>query len=331
MTGILALAFFQRALVAAILSGLLAPSVGMYIVQKRLSLLGDGLGHVAIMGVGLALMTGTAPLPVAIVTAVAGAIIVELLRQSGRASGDLGLAILFYGGLASGVLMAGVAGQGAAGLGSFLFGSLTSVTSQDITVIVVLAVVMLALTIGLSPRLFAVSVDEDHAKTLGLRVRALNLLIVVLAAVAITISMRTVGLLLISALMIIPVATAQQCFVGFRSTFFGAMGFGVAAAVIGTFASFFLDTATGATIVVSAIVMLGLAWAFGRYLRRPWRFVAYVADGGGHPHVVAEHDCEEGHDHLPHGPTRIIQHGDHYDYVHGVHRHAKHGDHYDEH
>lgn len=331
MAEILALAFFQRALIAAILSGLLAPSVGMYIVQKRLSLLGDGLGHVAIAGVGFALMTGTSPLPVAIATAVVGAVIVELLRQSGRASGDLGLAIVFYGGLAAGVLMAGVAGQGAAGLSGFLFGSLTSVTADDIVVIVVLAAVMLALTIGLAPRLFAVSVDEEHARTLGLRTRLLNLIIVILAAVAITISMRTVGLLLISALMIIPVATAQQCFVGFRATFFGSMGFGVLAAVVGTFASFYLDTATGATIVVSAILMLALAWLFGRYLRRPWRFIAYVADGGSHPHVPVDHAYDEGHDHAGFGGARVIQHGDHYDYVHGVHRHARHGDHYDEH
>lgn len=327
MIEILAFPFFQRAVIAAMLSGLLAPSVGMYIVQKRLSLLGDGLGHVAIMGVGFALMTGTAPLPIAIVTTIVGAVVVELLRQSGRASGDLGLAILFYGGLAAGVLMAGVAGQGAAGLSAFLFGSLTSVTAQDIVVIIVLAVVMLAVTIGLLPRLFAVSVDEDHAGTLGLKVRLLNLVIVVLAAVAITISMRTVGLLLISALMIIPVATAQQCFVSFKGTFFGAMGVGVIAAVAGTFASFFLDTATGATIVVTAILLLALAWVFGKYLRRPWRFISYVPDHGDRPHRPAEdHD-----DHHPHKGTRVIQHGDHYDYVHDGHRHAVHGDHYDEH
>lgn len=329
MIEILALPFFQRALIAALLSGLLAPSVGMYIVQKRLSLLGDGLGHVAIMGVGFALMTGQAPLPVAVVTAIVGAIIVELLRQSGRASGDLGLAILFYGGLAAGVLMAGVAGQGAAGLSSFLFGSLTSVTAQDIVVIVILAIIMLGLTIGLLPRLFAVSVDEEHAETLGLRTRLLNLLIVVLAAVAVTISMRTVGLLLISALMIIPVATAQQCFVSFRGTFFGSMLFGVIAAGAGTFLSFFFDTATGATIVVTAIAMMGIAWPLGKYARRTWRFISYAPDHGEH-----EHEPAEPHAGIRHRSTkagRLIEHGVHFDHVHGGHRHAAHGDHYDEH
>ncbi len=326
MIEILALPFMQRALVAALLSGLIAPAIGTFIVQKRMSLLGDGLGHVAIMGVGLAMLTGWAPLPVAVVVCVLGALIVELLRQHGKASGDLGLAILFYVGLASGVLMAGIAGQGAGGLSSYLFGSLTSVSEGDIAVIVVLAVVILVCTIGLAPRLFSVSVDEDYSQVLGVRVRVLNLLVVVLAAVTVTLSMRTVGLLLVSALMVIPVATAQQAFVGFFSSFFGAMGIGVLAALGGTIGSFYLDTATGATIVVTAIVLLGVSWLIGKRLRREDRFIPFIEDHGAHEHERAENGVAPAH-----VGGREIQHGDHIDYVHDGHRHAWHGDHYDEH
>ena len=328
MIEVLALPFMQRALLAALLSGVAAPAIGTFIVQRRMSLLGDGLGHVAIMGVGLALMTGWAPMPVAVVTSITGAVVVELLRQHGKTSGDLGLAILFYGGLASGVLMAGIAGQGAAGLSSYLFGSLTSLSDGDVWVIAALAVVVLALTVGLAPRLFAVSVDEDYSRVLGIRVRALNLLVVVLAAVTVTISMRTVGLLLISALMVIPVATAQQSFVGFSASFFGAMGVGAVAAIGGTIGSLYLDTATGATIVVTAIALLGLSWLIGRRLRRADRFIPYVEDHGQHNYRPAEsHDDEFAH----RSDITVIQHGDHLDYVHDGHRHAWHGDHYDEH
>ena len=156
--------FMQRALLAALLSGLVAPAIGMYIVQRRLSLLGDGLGHVAIMGVGLALLTGTAPLPMALVTCVAGSVAVELLRQSGKTSGDLGLAVLFYGGIASGVMMAGISGQGPAGLSAYLFGALTSVSESDLWVIAALAVAVLVFSLGLLPRLFAVCADEDFSR-----------------------------------------------------------------------------------------------------------------------------------------------------------------------
>ena len=327
MIEVLAMPFMQRAIVAALLSGIIAPAIGTFIVQRRMSLLGDGLGHVAIMGVGLAMMTGWAPLPVAVITCVVGAVVVELLRQHGKASGDLGLAILFYGGLASGVLMAGVAGQGAGGLSAFLFGSLTSVSDTDIAVIVVLALVILVLTIGLAPRLFAVSVDEDYSQVLGIKVKTLNLLVVVLAAVTVTISMRTVGLLLISALMVIPVATAQQAFVGFTTSFFGAMAIGAVAALGGTIGSYYLDTATGATIVVTAIALLGLSWLFGRWLRRSERFIPFVEDHG-HAHGKAENH-DDSHAHSP--GVMVIQHGDHLDYIHDGHRHARHGDHYDEH
>ena len=328
MIDILALPFMQRALIAALLSGLIAPAIGTFIVQKRMSLLGDGLGHVAIMGVGLAMLTGWAPMPVAVVVCVAGAVIVELLRQHGKASGDLGLAILFYGGLASGVLMAGMAGQGAGGLSSYLFGSLTSVSQADIWLIVVLAVVVLLCTIGLAPRLFSVAVDEDYSQVLGIRVKVLNLLVVVLAAVTITVSMRTVGLLLVSALMVIPVATAQQSFVGFFPAFFGSMAIGMLAALGGTMGSFYLDTATGATIVVTAIGLLGLSWLIGGRLRREDRFIPFVEDHGDHTHEPAEGGPAGSHGHESH---LAIQHGDHLDYVHDGHRHAWHGDHYDEH
>lgn len=328
MIEVLSLPFMQRALLAAVLSGLIAPSIGTYIVQRRMSLLGDGLGHVAIMGVGLAFLTGMAPLPIAVIVCVVGAVAVELLRQYGKTSGDLGLAILFYGGIASGVMMAGMAGQGASALSGFLFGSLTSVSSSDLWVIGILGIALLFVTIGLAPRLFAVCADEDFARVLGLRVRVLNLLIVVVAALTVTISMRTVGLLLISALMVIPVAAAQHLFVSFRAALFGSMGVGVAAALLGTGGSLYLDSALGATIVVSAIVLLGVAAAVEPLLKKRRQFIPYVEDHGDHPHEIAEEHVH-AHDHAEAG--MMIQHGDHVDYVHDGHRHHRHGDHYDEH
>lgn len=257
---VLDFAFMQRALITALLTGLMAPAIGTYIVQRRLSLLGDGLGHVAIAGVGLAVMTNTAPLPVAIVVCIAGAVAVELLRQFGKATGDVGLAILFYGGLAAGVLMAGVAGQGAAALGQYLFGSLTTVSSGDVWWVAILSAVVIAAAVGLAPQLFAVSTDEEYAKVLGLNTRAYNIVVVVLAAITVTVSMRTVGLLLVSALMVVPVATASNLVRGFTVGLATAMAVGVLTAVGGTVGSFYLDTAPGALIVVLAIAVFALSW-----------------------------------------------------------------------
>ena len=226
----LSLAFMQRALLAALITGVTAPAIGTFLVQRRLSLLGDGLGHLAVAGVGLAFLTGTAPLPMAVVICVLGSIGIEMLRESGRASGDVGLAILFYGGLSGGLLLAGLAGQGAGTLSGYLFGSLLTVNAADLWVIAGLGIVVLVVTLGLLPQLFTVSADEPFARSIGLPARFLNILVVSLAAITVTVSMRTVGLLLVSALMVVPVATANHVVIGFRTGLLASMGLGAVAA-----------------------------------------------------------------------------------------------------
>lgn len=325
----LALDFMQRALIAALITGVTAPAIGTFLVQRRLSLLGDGLGHLAVAGVGLAFLTGTAPLPMAIVICVAGSIGIELLRESGRASGDVGLAILFYGGLSGGLLLAGLAGQGAGALSAYLFGSLLTVSVTDLWVITGLGLVVLAATIGLLPQLFAVSADEPFARSMGLPVRLLNVLVVSLAAITVTVSMRTVGLLLVSALMVVPVATANHVVIGFRRALFASMGIGAVAAVSGAVGSYYLNTAPGSLIVVIAIGLFVLSWPASRLLERRHRPIIEAVEEP----VPSGHDVAETHAHLHNEDCGhlAVQHGGHVDYVHDGHRHAAHGDHYDEH
>lgn len=327
----LGLAFMQRALIAALLAGVTSPAIGAYIVQRRLSLLGDGLGHVAIAGVGLALATGTAPLPVAVIVAIGGAIVIELLRQSGKASADVAMAIIFYGGLATGVLLAGLAGQGTGMLSNYLFGSLLTISETDLWLILVLAAVILVATIGLMPQLFAVCTDEDFAKVLGLPVKLYNLLIVVLAAITVTVSMRTVGLLMVSALMVVPVATANNVLIGFKRSFFTALGLGVVAAIAGVIGSYYFNAPPGSLIVVLTIVGFAFSLPIAQIMRRSRKPapVIEVTDATPLPHETAR-----PHDDHQHGPDcghLAVVHGDHTDYVHDGHRHAPHGDHYDEH
>jgi zinc transport system permease protein len=268
---LLAFDFMQRALVAALLVGLSAPSVGVFLVQRRLALMGDGIGHVALTGVALGFLLGTAPVLTAVVVATAGAVVIELVRQSGRANGDVALARMFYGGIAGGVVLIGLAPGGTnANVLAYLFGSLTSVSPADLVVISVLSAVLLLTMLAFGRELFAVSHDEEFARVAGLPVRALNLLLAVLAAVTVTVAMRVVGLLLVSALMVVPIATAQQLVRGFRATVLVGLGVGVTSSVGGVVGSYYADTAPGATIVVLALA--GFAAAGGvRALRRAVR------------------------------------------------------------
>jgi zinc transport system permease protein len=325
--------FMQRALLAALFTGMAAPAVGTYLVQRRLALMGDGLGHVAVTGVALGLLTKTSPTWTAVVVAVLGAVLIEVIRERGHTNGDVALALLFYGGLAGGVLLTGLGDQSASRLQEYLFGSITTISAGDVVTTMVLAAVVIGIAVGLAPQLFAVSQDQEFARVAGLNVRAYNLLVAVLAAVSVTVAMRTVGLLLVSALMVVPVATSQQLTRSFRTTLAAAMGLGTLASVgglvISAFASAHARVAPGATIVLLALAGFVVTWPLGAWLRRRARLRAPFPDGVAEDeHVVTdEHPHEHGRDcgHV------AVPHGDHVDYVHGSHRHAVHGRHYDEH
>ncbi|WP_409483928.1 metal ABC transporter permease [Arsenicicoccus dermatophilus] len=311
--------FMRRALLAALLVGAAAPMVGTFLVQRRLSLVGDGMGHVALAGVSVGLITGQQPVATALVAAVACAVIIELIQRYGRASGDVALAVMFYGGIALGVvLMPGAAGKGGAGLTSYLFGAITTTSEEDLVVFSVLTVVVVTLTWVLRPRLFAVAADEEWSRAAGLPVLALNLVLGILTAVTVVVAMRVVGLLLISALMILPNAAAQQVARSFRTTRLVAVALGVLCATGGVVASYQLNTPSGGTIVLmvlAAFVLLAVGSAVARQAR------------------ARGHRWAETHEH-EHGPGcghEAVPHGDHTDYLHDGHLHSPHGDHYDEH
>ncbi|MFF8279212.1 metal ABC transporter permease [Streptomyces lateritius] len=246
-------AFMQRSLLAAVLVGITAPAVGIYLVQRRQALMGDGIGHVAMTGVGLGFLLNSSPVWMATLVAVAGAVLMELIRAYGKTRGDLALALLFYGGMAGGVMLMSIADGSNANLLSYLFGSLSTVSDADVAAIALLAAFVVLVTVGLRRQLFAVSQDEEFARVTGLPVRALNLLIAVTAAVTVTVAMRVVGLLLVSALMVVPVAAAQQLSKSFRTTFALAVVIGVGVTLSGTITTYYQDVPPGATIVLLAI------------------------------------------------------------------------------
>ncbi|MSO28990.1 MAG: metal ABC transporter permease [Candidatus Planktophila sp.] len=262
-------AFMQRALLAALVVGLCAPLVGIFLVQRRLSLMGDGLGHIALTGVALGFLLQTNPVATAVIVASIGAVVVELIRAYGKTSGDVALAVLFYGGIAGGVLLIGLSSKKSnVNLLSYLFGSLTTVSRFDIALIVALALAIFVATIILKKPLFALCHDSEFAQVSGIPVKLLSMLLAVMTAVTVTIAMRVVGLLLVSALMIIPVATAQQISKSFSGTRILSAAIGAFGAVSGVIASFYLDLAPGALIVVLVISLFIFSIGFSSYTRR---------------------------------------------------------------
>lgn len=278
--GVFEYEFMQRALLGALITGLAAPALGIYLVQRRLALIGDGIGHIALTGVGLGLLTGSAPVLTAVIVAAAGAVAVELVRARGRASGDIALALLFYGGISGGVFLVALsAGRTNANLTAYLFGSPLTTSGGDLAVMAALGGLVLTVTLLLRPWLFAICHDEEYARAAGLPVRMLNILLAVTTAVTVTVAMRAVGLLLVSALMVVPVATAQLVTRGFRATMHLAMAIGVAASGLGIGIAGVYDTAPGATIVLVAIAAFALLAGGLAAMRGARRRIARASTG----------------------------------------------------
>jgi zinc transport system permease protein len=237
-----------------------------------LALIGDGLGHIALTGVAIGFLTGVAPMWTTLVVTVAASVVMEILRSHSKTSGDVALAMMFYGGIAGGVYLTGIASdKGVANLQQYLFGSLLTAGWDEVWTIAIGGAVVAVLMLVLRPWLTAICADEQYARVSGLPVAGLNLLLLITTAVTVSVSMRAVGLLLVSALLVIPVVTVQQFTRSFKATMFAAMGAGLLIAGTGVVASAAKDVPPGSTIVligVAVFVATALLAALVRRVRR---------------------------------------------------------------
>ena len=248
----LELEFMRLAFAVGIVVGVLAPAVGFFLVERRQSLVGDGLGHVAFAGVAAGYLLGISPVLTALCFAVIGAFAIEWLRSRGGTAGDQALALVFYTGIALGIVLVSRANRLDAGLFQFLFGSILTVTRHDLWVVVALGGVSLAAIGVLYRGLVAVVLDEEGSRVAGAPVGLLNTAVAVLAALTVGISMRIVGILLIAALMVLPVIAAQRVAWSLRSTLGLATAIGLASVLAGLTVAYYADLPPGGTIVLLA-------------------------------------------------------------------------------
>ncbi len=244
--------FMRLALCAGAVVGVLAPAVGFFLVQRGQSLMGDGIGHVAFAGVAAGILLDVAPILAALAAAVLGALVVELLRSRGSTAGDQALAIVFYTGIALGVVLVSAAGALNANLFQYLFGSILTVTRSDVAVIAGLGAVGLATVALLYRPLAGVVIDEEGARVAGVPIGSLNIALGTLVAVTVALSMRVVGILLVAALMVLPVSAAGRIAWSMRSALVLSTGIGLVSALGGLTVSYYADLPPGGTIVLAA-------------------------------------------------------------------------------
>ncbi|HEX9124511.1 MAG TPA: metal ABC transporter permease [Actinomycetota bacterium] len=258
-----------QAYVAGAAVGIAAPVIGCFLVQRRLSLIGDAVGHLAFAGVGLGVAIGVAPLWGALAIAVIGAIGLEWLRVRGRLAGDLSLALVFYLGLALGLVIISARGGLTASVQGVLFGSIFTITWGDVAAIAALCAVVVTFTAVFYKELVAVALDEETARASGLPVDRLNVLLVVLTALLVAAGMRVVGLLLIASLLVVPVAAGSRLAHSFRGSMFWAATAGLFSAIVGLVIALVQgEVSPGGTIVLTSAVVFVLAAVLGRRAAR---------------------------------------------------------------
>ena len=258
------LEFMRLAFAAGAIVGLLAPVVGFFLVQRQMSLVGDGLGHVAFAGVAAGLLLDVSPVAAGLGAAVVGAVALEWLRSRRRAAGDQALAVVFYTGIAAGVVLVSHAGRLDVDLFAFLFGSILTVTREDVAVVAGVGAASAAAVAVLWRGLTGAALDEEGARVSGVPVGALNVCVAVLAALTVGIAMRVVGILLIAALMVLPVIAAGRVAWSLRSTVLIASAIGLVSALLGLSAAYYGDLPPGGTIVLLAALSFVAASAIRR-------------------------------------------------------------------
>ena len=252
---ILTYGFMQRALISGIAIAVLCSVVGLFLVLRRYSLFGDAVAHSSFGGIAAGLLIGLYPLWTAYAVSLISALVITKIKQSFDISGDASVAILLSSGIAAGLVMISLAGGFTVDILSFIFGSILLVSTNDVILILALTGAILVVILLLYRELIYSTFNEEQAKVSGIPVEKINYLIVFLAGITVVTSIQLVGILLISALLVIPNVTAIMYGKGFKHTAFISMSFSVFAVVGGILLSYVFDITPAGTIVMLSIAI----------------------------------------------------------------------------
>jgi len=256
--------FIVRGLEAGIIISLIAPLIGIFLVLRRYSLIADTLSHVSLAGVAIGLLLKINPVITAIIAAVSSSFLIERLRISKRVFGESALAIFLSGSLALAVVIISLAHGFNVNLFNYLFGSIVTVRQIDVYIIVLLGIIVMLSVIGFYKELVYVTFDEETAKVSGIQTKLVNTLLMIMSSLTVALAIPIVGVLLISALMVVPVVTALQFEVSFKKTIFIAELISIFSVILGIITSYYLNLSPGGTVVLVTLVIFTVILLYKR-------------------------------------------------------------------
>lgn len=266
--------FMRNALVSSIIIGFLAPLLGVFLVVRRLSMIADALSHITLSGIAFSLLLGKYmvifaslnPIFMGMTFSVLGALSIEKLRETYKGFQELAIPIILSAGIGFGVVFISMADGFNVDLFNYLFGSIIAIRRSDMLTILGIGIFVLVVILLLYKELFSLSFDEEYARTTAIPRKAINLLFIIMVALVIASSMRIVGILLVSSLMVLPVAASIKIANSFKQTFFYSILFGQISVLLGLYLSFVLDWAPGGTIVIISFLILCIVIFFKRWV-----------------------------------------------------------------
>jgi zinc transport system permease protein len=267
--------FMRNAVLSGIVIGILAPLLGVFLVVRRLSMIADALSHITLSGIAFSLLLGKYivafstlnPIYLGMTFSVVGALSIEKLRKTYKHYQELAIPIILSSGIGFGVVFISMADGFNTDLFNYLFGSIIAIRRSDMLTILTIGIVVLAMILVFYKELFSLSFDEENAKTTGIPRKTINLIFIIMVALVIASAMRIVGILLVSSLMVLPVAASIKVANSFKQTFFYAILFGEVSVLLGLYLSFELDWAPGGTIVILSFLILISVIACKRWVR----------------------------------------------------------------
>ncbi|OPY78039.1 MAG: High-affinity zinc uptake system membrane protein ZnuB [Syntrophorhabdus sp. PtaU1.Bin058] len=257
--------FIQRALIAGSFIAVLCSTLGVFLVLRRLSLIGDGLAHVTFGSVAVGLFLRTYPFYAAVPIVMLSALGILKLVEKARLYGDAAIGIVSSLGIAGGILIASIAGGFNVDLFSFLFGNILAISTTEVTISIALSIILVIVILFFYQELLSITFDEESAKVSGIRTEWINKILVLLTALTVVLAMKLVGIMLISALLILPPVTALQLARGFRATIVISSLAGITSVILGIVTSFIANLPTGATIVVINFIFFLLSFTYRRW------------------------------------------------------------------
>lgn len=263
---ILQYAFIQKAFIAGSFVALACSSLGLFLVLRKMSLIGDGLSHVSFGAIALGLFFGIYPLYVAVPVVVLASILILKISEKARVYGDAAIGIVSAVGISSGVILASLSTGFNVDLFSYLFGNILAISTSEAILSVALSIVVLLVITFFYWDLFSATFDEEYAKTTDIKTNFINILLTILTAITVVLSIKVVGIMLVSALLILPAVTALQISKKFKAALILGGLISLTSVILGIIISYILDLPPGATIVMLNAVFFGLSLLYKKII-----------------------------------------------------------------